>query len=130
MINKLLLVKAIEDKQNGVSPNFSNIELNQAVDLVIFNNYSIDEVCKMDSYELDEASSDDNDIDTSNYYICPTCGKKLEMWYDGERYEGYTGSCDCGKDFKVSSYGLDDAMDADKNLDEHDYIQSVMDSRK
>ena len=129
MINKSILLKAIEERKAGIFPNFSYIELNQAVDLVTLEGFNIDEVCQMDSFELDQAyNSDDYDDceDSDNYYICPVCGKKFSMEYDGERYEGYVGFCDCGKKFKVSCCGLDDAMDEDENLDQHEYIQSVI----
>lgn len=120
MLNKELVLKALLERENGATPNFSEIELNQAVDLVIFNNYTIEQVCNMSSEELDMVSNpeDYDEYITEDYYICPCCGKKIIVRYDGERIEGYWGFCECGHDYSIY---LDDC-----NNITHEQIQTLI----
>ena len=120
MINKDVLINAINDRENGIIPNFSDIELNCAVDAVLYG-LSIDEVCEMDEediYYFLDCEENSNDCD---YYICPVCGSKIKIEYDGENYEGYEGECNkCGATFNISSYVMDDM---DEDINSHDFIQ-------
>lgn len=108
MLNKQTLLTHIEKRNNGYL-NFSDIELNNAYDLIMFHNFTIDQVCKMSDHEIEEILENDGQIEVKIYkndynIVCKKCGKPVNMEYTDNPEDGYLLECKCGHTGFMSIY--------------------------
>ena len=78
MLNIITIQKALQERESGMIPNFSNIILNNAVDLIIFDGYSLEQLASMTEDQIETLANDEEmGTEIESEYVCPVCGEKM-----------------------------------------------------